>query len=55
MAEALIFNALALLIAVLALWVLGVAVGKVSFVDSVWGLAMAGLAVLSWWLAGKPE
>ncbi|MWV26608.1 DUF1295 domain-containing protein [Aurantiacibacter rhizosphaerae] len=51
MAEALALNALALLAAVLALWVLSVALGKVSFVDSVWGLAMAGLALLSWWQA----
>ncbi len=49
MAEALALNALALLLAALALWALGVAIGKVSYVDSVWGLAMAGLALLSWW------
>ncbi len=32
---------------------LGVAIGKVSFVDSIWGLAMAGLALLSWWQLGE--
>ena len=47
MAEALALNALTLLEAALALWVLGVAIGKVSFVDSIWGLAMAGLALMS--------
>ncbi|MGB3796454.1 MAG: DUF1295 domain-containing protein [Alteraurantiacibacter sp.] len=52
MAEALVINAATLLTAALLLWALGVAIAKVSFVDSVWGLAMAGLALLSWWQPG---
>ncbi len=51
MAEALAFNAAAMFVAALALWLLSLALDKVSFVDAVWGLAMAGLAALSWWQA----
>lgn len=47
MIESLLNNAMWLLVALLALWLLAVALCKVSFIDSVWGLAMAGLALLS--------
>lgn len=49
MAEALAINAAAMLAAALAMWLLSLLLDKVSFVDAVWGLAMAGLAALSWW------
>lgn len=47
--EALALNAAVLLAVALCLWLLSLRLDKVSFVDSVWGLAMAGLAALSWW------
>ncbi|QZH75955.1 MAG: DUF1295 domain-containing protein [Erythrobacter sp.] len=51
MAEALALNAAAMFAAALALWLLSLVMHKVSYADAVWGLAMAGLAVLSWWQA----
>ncbi|MBH5321157.1 DUF1295 domain-containing protein [Aurantiacibacter sediminis] len=53
MAE-LIPNALALLAAMAVLWVISIGLGKVSFVDSVWGFSMATLAALSLWRADEP-
>ncbi len=47
MIESLLHNAVWLLAILLALWLLAIALRKVSFIDSVWGLAMAGLALLS--------
>ncbi|MXO70832.1 DUF1295 domain-containing protein [Alteraurantiacibacter buctensis] len=38
----------------LACWLLSLASGKVSFVDAVWGGAMAGLAALSFAQVGRP-
>jgi steroid 5-alpha reductase family enzyme len=51
--EALLQNAALLSGAMLALWALSVAIGKASFIDAVWGLAMAMLAVASF-LSSKP-
>jgi len=45
--DALLINAAYLLAAAALLWVISVASGKVSFVDSIWGGAMAGLAIAS--------
>ena len=47
--EALALNAALLLAAMLACWLLSVAIGKASFADAMWGFAMAGLALASWW------
>ncbi len=47
MIEDLLINAAFLLCAMLVLWLLSLWQRKVSFVDSVWGFAMAALAVLS--------
>jgi len=51
--DALLHNAALLLAVLLALWVLSAAIGKASFIDSVWGLSMAMLALVSYRL-GKP-
>ncbi|WP_271079324.1 DUF1295 domain-containing protein [Aurantiacibacter sp. MUD61] len=50
----LIPNALALLAAMAVLWLIAATIGKVSFVDSVWGFSMAALAALSLWRADEP-
>ena len=47
MVEALLANAALLLAAALVFWLIALAIDKVSFVDSVWGGAIAGLAVAS--------
>ncbi|RJY09379.1 DUF1295 domain-containing protein [Aurantiacibacter aquimixticola] len=47
MTDALTVNGALLVCAVLGLWVISAAIGKASFVDSVWGFAMAGLALAS--------
>ena len=47
MVEALLFNAAWLLGAAAVFWLISVIIGKVSFVDSIWGGAMAGLAIAS--------
>ena len=48
MAEALIANAALLLAVMLGLWLVAIRVGDVSFIDAVWGGAMALLALASW-------
>ncbi|WP_120077357.1 DUF1295 domain-containing protein [Aurantiacibacter odishensis] len=45
--ELLVLNFALLLAALFVLWVLAVTIGKASFIDAVWGLAMAGLATTS--------
>ncbi|WP_052768869.1 DUF1295 domain-containing protein [Aurantiacibacter marinus] len=47
MIDALLTNAAFLLGAAAVFWLISAATGKVSFVDSIWGGAMAGLAVSS--------
>lgn len=54
MAEALVGNAALLAGAMLLLWLLALALDKVSFIDAVWGLAMAGLALASWAQVQRP-
>ncbi|MDE1467363.1 DUF1295 domain-containing protein [Aurantiacibacter sp. D1-12] len=54
MAEALVVNAMLLLAAALVFWLIALAIDKVSFVDAVWGGAMAGLAVASFVQVSKP-
>jgi steroid 5-alpha reductase family enzyme len=51
---ALAANVAALALVMLACWLVSLASGKVSFVDSVWGAAMAGLAVLSLMQVAEP-
>jgi steroid 5-alpha reductase family enzyme len=48
MTGALIVNAGALAAAMLLLWLIAARIGDVSFIDAVWGLGMAALALLSW-------
>jgi steroid 5-alpha reductase family enzyme len=48
MTEALLVNAGALIAAMLLLWLIAARIGDVSFIDAVWGLGMAALALLSW-------
>lgn len=48
MTEALLFNAAALLGAMLLLWLVAALIKDVSFIDAVWGMGMAALAALSW-------
>lgn len=47
MIDALLANAVLLFSAALVLWLVSLGLGQVSFVDSVWGFAMAGLALAS--------
>lgn len=54
MAEALAMNAAGLLLAALLCWAISLRLGKVSFVDAVWGGAMAALAGASYWQAPAP-
>ncbi len=53
MTEALSVNAGLLLLAMLALWLVAVRIGDVSFIDAVWGGGMAMLAMASWLQAGR--
>ncbi|MCW3849292.1 DUF1295 domain-containing protein [Sphingomonas sp. LB-2] len=48
MTAALLINAAALAAAMALLWLLAARIGDVSFIDGVWGLGMAALALLSW-------
>ena len=48
MLEALAINAALIGGAMLALWLVAVRLGDVSFIDAVWGLGMAFLALTSW-------
>lgn len=52
MLEALLQNGLVLLVLMLAAWIVSAIIGRVSFVDGLWGLTMAALAGLSY-LAGE--
>lgn len=54
MAEALLINAGVAIAAMLVLWAIAVRIGDVSFIDAVWGSAMALLAVASWLQLGEP-
>ena len=54
MTDGLLLNAALLLGAALLFWLLSLAIGKVSFVDSIWGGAMAGLAVASFLQLDRP-
>lgn len=47
-------NLIATFAVALACWLLSLALGKVSFVDAVWGGAMAGLAALSFAQGDRP-
>ena len=53
MIESLLVNAALLLAAVLALWLVSVRIGDVSFIDSFWGAGMALMALSSWLQAGQ--
>jgi len=48
MAEALLVNAAMLCAAMLLFWAIAARIKDVSFIDAVWGGAMAALAVLAW-------
>lgn len=48
MIDALMTNAVMLLIVVLALWAISVRIGDVSFIDAFWGAGMGVLAILSY-------
>ena len=54
MVEGLLFNAALLAAVMLALWLVAVRIDDVSFVDAVWGGAMALLAFASWWRLEAP-
>jgi steroid 5-alpha reductase family enzyme len=54
MVEALVGNAAVLLGIVLLLWVIGVRIGDVSFIDAFWGGGMALLAAVSWLRLAEP-
>ncbi len=54
MTEALLSNAVLLLCAAVVFWLIALRIDKVSFVDSVWGGAMAGLAVASFMQTQAP-
>jgi len=54
MVEGLIANAVLLLPMMLGLWLVATRIGDVSFVDAVWGGAMAVLALASWLQLGDP-
>ena len=54
MVEALLINAAVLAAAMLALWLVAVRIGDVSFIDAVWGGGMALLAAVSWWQIASP-
>ena len=54
MLEALLTNAALLLAAATVFWLLSVAIDKVSFVDAIWGGAMAALAVASFVQLDRP-
>ncbi len=48
MADALLVNAAILVGVVLALWLVSLWIGDVSFIDAFWGIGMAMLALTSW-------
>ncbi|MES2988994.1 MAG: DUF1295 domain-containing protein [Pseudomonadota bacterium] len=48
MIYALVLQAVDLLVVMLVLWAIAVRIRDVSFIDSIWGLGMAALALLSW-------
>ncbi len=54
MLAALLINAAILGAAMLLLWAIAARIGDVSFIDAVWGGAMAALAVLSWLQLAMP-
>jgi steroid 5-alpha reductase family enzyme len=54
MVEGLIANAVLLVVIMLALWALAARIGDVSFIDAVWGGAMALLALASWLQPDRP-
>ena len=54
MVEALLVNAGVALGAMLVLWGIAARIGDVSFIDAVWGGAMALLAVVSWFQLDEP-
>ena len=54
MTEALLVNAGVALAAMLVLWGIAARIGDVSFIDAVWGGAMALLAVVSWLQLDEP-
>lgn len=53
MTDALIINAVLLLCVAIICWLITLAIDRVSFVDSIWGGAMAGLAVASFLQASE--
>ncbi len=54
MTEALLINAGVALAAMLVLWGIAARIGDVSFIDAVWGGAMALLAAVSWLQLDEP-
>src|SRR5688500_5262280 len=54
MVEGLLANAALLIAAMVGLWLVAIRIGDVSFVDAVWGGAMALLALASWVQLGDP-
>jgi steroid 5-alpha reductase family enzyme len=54
MADALLANAALIAVVMLALWLVAVRIGDVSFIDAVWGAGMGLLAVASWWQLADP-
>ena len=54
MVEGLIANAALLIAMMLALWLVAIRIKDVSFIDAVWGGAMALLALASWVQLGDP-
>lgn len=54
MLDALLVNAAVLATMMLALWVVAVRIGDVSFIDAVWALGMVVLALASWWQLDMP-
>lgn len=55
MLDALLQNGLLLLVFMLAAWIASAIIGKVSFVDGLWGLTIAALALLSFLSAESGE
>ena len=54
MVEQLLINAAAVAAGMTVLWLVAVKIADVSFIDAVWGLGMAAVAMLSWAQLGDP-